>query len=199
MRFLLAAFLLALALPARALDATPEELVGRMSREVLDALRADKDLATGDRQKGIALAEQKILPYIDFEEATRLAVGRGWSVATAAQKEKLVREFRAMLVRTYSSASAAFQGDGLRILPMRGKPQRDSATVRTHFLRAGAPPLPIEFHARKTEHGWKIFDIVVEGVSLVLTYRSEFDAVARQEGVDGLIRRLAEKNATRPA
>jgi len=196
MRSLVRILLLAVALPALALDQTPEELVGRMGRDVLEAMRTDKGLAAGSREKGIALAEAKILPLIDFDEATRLAVGRGWALATSAEKEKLVREFRAMLVRTYAGASAAFQGDQLRVMPARGQAYDDVHVVRAQFVRAGGQPVAIEFHARRTERGWKIFDIAVEGVSLVLAYRSEFDVVVKQEGVAGLIRRLAAKNAT---
>jgi len=102
-----------------------------------------------------------------------------------------------MLVRTYSNAIEAYEGQTLKVLPSRGGKQdaKDEATVRTQFVRAGGKPLPIEFQMRKTGQDWKVFDIQVEGISLVLTYRSEFDAVVKQEGIDGLIKRLAEKNA----
>jgi phospholipid transport system substrate-binding protein len=137
-----------------------------------------------------------VLPYIDFDEATRLAVGRAWAQATPEQKKKLVSEFRNMLVRTYSNAIEAYQGQTLKVLPSRGGKSdgKDEATVRTQFVRAGGQPLPIEFQMRKSEKGWKVFDISVEGISLVLTYRSEFDQVVKQEGVDGLIKRLTQKN-----
>ena len=148
----------------------------------------------GVAEEALKLAEEKVLPYIDFEEATRLAVGRAWSQANPEQKKKLVAEFRNMLVRTYSNAIEAYQGQTLKVLPSRGKAESDEATVRTQFVRAGGQPLPIDFQMRKTEKGWKVFDISVEGVSLVLTYRSEFDAVVKQEGIDGLIKRLAQKN-----
>jgi phospholipid transport system substrate-binding protein len=161
---------------------------------VLAAIKSDKQLAAGDRQKALKLAEEKVLPYIDFEEATRLAVGRAWPQATPEQKKRLVSEFRNMLVRTYSNAIEAYQGQTLKVLPSRGEPKAEEATVRTQFVRAGGQPLPIEFQMRKTEKGWKVYDIAVEGVSLVITYRSEFDAVVKQAGIDGLIKRLAQKN-----
>jgi phospholipid transport system substrate-binding protein len=184
----------ALALSVSAQELAPDQLVQKITEEVLAAIKSDKQLAAGDKQKALKLAEEKVLPYIDFEDATRLAVGRAWSQATPEQKKRLVSEFRNMLVRTYSNAIQAYQGQTLKVLPSRGEPKGDEATVRTQFVRAGGQPLPIDFQMRKTEKGWKVFDIAVEGVSLVLTYRSEFDVVVKQEGIDGLIKRLAQKN-----
>ena len=186
---------MALAAVAVAQELAPDQLVQKITDEVLAAIKSDKELAAGDRQKAIKLAEEKVLPYIDFEEATRLAVGRSWAQASPEQKKRLVGEFRNMLVRTYSNAIEAYQGQTLKVLPARGnQAEKDEATVRTQFVRAGGQPLPIDFQMRKTDKGWKVFDIAVEGVSLVLTYRSEFDAVVKQEGIDGLIKRLAQKN-----
>ena len=179
-------------------DAGPEQLVQKITEEVLTAIKSDKQLASGDKVKAMKLAEEKVLPYIDFEEATRLAVGRAWSQASAEQKKKLVGEFRNMLVRTYSNAIEAYQGQSLKVLPSRKQDAKDEATVRAQFVRPGAPPLPLEFQMRKTGQEWKVYDIAVEGISLVLTYRSEFDTVVKQEGIDGLIKRLGQKNALPP-
>ena len=184
----------ALAFNVWAQQLAPDQLVQKITNDVLDAVKSDKQLAAGDKQKALKLAEEKVLPYIDFEEATRLAVGRAWAQASPEQKKRLVGEFRNMLVRTYSNAIQAYHGQTLKVLPSRGKPDADEASVRTQFVRPGGQPLPIEFQMRKTPEGWKVYDISVEGVSLVLTYRSEFDAVAKQEGIDGLIKRLAQKN-----
>lgn len=182
------------AVPALGQELGPEELVKKVTSEVMEAIQSDKQLAAGDKQKAMKLAEEKILPLVDFEEATRLAVGRGWAQASAEQKKRLVTEFRNMLVRTYSNAISAYQGQTMKVLPSRAKPGDTEATVRNQFIRPGGKPVLIDYSMRKTDNGWKIYDIVVEGVSLVLTYRSEFDAVVRQEGVDGLIKRLAQKN-----
>jgi phospholipid transport system substrate-binding protein len=193
----LAGFFAALFLGMNALaqqDLAPDQLVQKITDEVLAAVKSDKELAAGDRQKAIKLAEEKVLPYIDFQHATRLAVGRAWNQASAEQKKQLVNEFRNMLVRTYSNAIGAYQGQTLKVLPSRAKPDPEDTTVRTQFMRAGGQPLPIDFAMRKSGQGWKVYDITVEGVSLVLTYRSEFDAVVKQEGIDGLIKRLATKN-----
>jgi phospholipid transport system substrate-binding protein len=190
-------FLLILLFPVMALaqDSEPEALVKKITEEVLAALKSDKQLAAGDRERAVKLAEQKILPHVDFEEATRLAVGRGWKEASPEQRKKLVAEFRNMLVRTYSNAIGAYEGQTMKVLPSRVKPGEGEATVRNQFLRPGGKPILVDYSMRKTDAGWKIYDIVVEGVSLVLTYRSEFDAVVKQEGVDGLIKRLSQKNA----
>jgi phospholipid transport system substrate-binding protein len=189
------AWLMALALPARAQqDLGPEELVRIVTQDVIDAIRSDKQLAAGDKQKALRLAEEKVLPHIDFEEAARLAVGRAWAQATPEQRKKLVEEFRRMLVRTYSNAISAYEGQTMQVLPVRMKPGATEVTVHNRYIRAGGKPLPVDYQMHKTADGWKIYDITVEGVSLVLTYRSEFDAIVKQEGIDGLIKRLEEKN-----
>ena len=194
-------FFLALAFfatPVIAQDLGPEDLVKKVTAEVLAALKNDKQLAQGDRQRAMKLAEEIVLPHVDFEEATRLAVGRSWAKATPEQKKRLTQEFRNMLVRTYSNAIQPYEGQQMKVMPVRMKPGDTEVTVQNQFMRGGAQPVKIDYSMRKTDQGWKIYDIVVEGVSLVLTYRSEFDAVVKQEGIDGLIKRLAQKN-TAPA
>ena len=196
MKFLIAGVACLMALvPARAQqDLGPEELVRKVTQDVLDAIRSDRQLAAGDKQKALKLAEEKVLPHIDFEEATRLAVGRAWARAAPEQRNKLVEEFRRMLVRTYSSAISAYEGQTMQVLPVRMKPGDTEVTVHNRYIRAGGKPLPVDYQMHKTAEGWKIYDITVEGVSLVLTYRSEFDALVKQSGIDGLIKRLEEKN-----
>jgi phospholipid transport system substrate-binding protein len=181
-------------LAAAAQELGPEDLVKKVTQEVLDAIKSDKQLAAGDKRRAIKLAEEKVLPHVDFEEATRLAVGRGWAQATPEQRKKLVTEFRNMLVRTYSNAITAYEGQTMKVMPVRMTPGDTDVTVHNQFIRPGGKPVLLDYSMRKTDSGWKIYDIVVEGVSLVLTYRSEFDAVVKQEGIDGLIKRLAQKN-----
>ena len=190
----IAAMAVAFTVFAQGQDLGPDQLVQKITDDVLAAVKSDKQLASGDKQKAMQLAQEKVLPYIDFEQATRLAVGRAWNQAAPEQKKRLVSEFRNMLVRTYANAIQGYEGQTLKVLPSRGKQDPEDTTVRTQFIRAGGQPLPIDFSMRKTDQGWKVFDITVEGVSLVLTYRSEFDAVVKQEGIDGLIKRLASKN-----
>jgi phospholipid transport system substrate-binding protein len=100
-----------------------------------------------------------------------------------------------MLVRIYSNAIDVYRGQTLKVLPVRLPPGATDVTVRNQYLRQGRPPVPVEYSMRKTPHGWKIYDIAIEGVSLVLTYRAEFEQITRTSGVNGLLKRLAEKNA----
>lgn len=179
--------------PAQGL--APEQLIQSITDEVMAALSTDKELAAGDKDKALKLAEEKVLPHIDFEEATRLALSRAWSQASAEQRRRLVTEFRSMLLRTYTNAVSAYSGTQAKYLPSRSKAQGTEATVRYQFSRDGGRPLQVAYELRRAGEAWKIYDISVEGISLVLTYRTEFDGILKQEGVDGLIKRLAQKNA----
>jgi len=179
---------------ASAQELAPEQLIQSITDEVFVAMKADQELAAGDKDKVLRLAEQKVLPHIDFEEATRLALSRAWSQASAEQKKKLVSEFRAMLLRTYTNAMSAYAGTQAKYLPSRSKAHGAEATVRYQFSRDGGRPLQVAYEMRRTGGGWKIYDISIEGMSLVLTYRTEFDGIIKQEGIEGLIRRLAQKN-----
>ena len=175
-------------------ELSPEAMVRKVTEDILDAIRSDKALQAGDREKALALAEQKVLPLIDFREATRLAVGRAWQSANAAQQDKLVGEFRAMLVRIYSNAIDTYRGQTLRVQPVRMAPGATDVTVRNQYLKPGQTPVAVDYAMYKTPEGWKIYDITVESVSLVLTYRAEFEQIVRQSGIDGLITALANKN-----
>src|SRR3954470_22928855 len=183
-----------LAAGVAAQEMKPDELVKKVTDDVMSAIKSDKQLAAGDKQKALKLAEEKIIPHIDFDEATRLAVGRAWRQASKEQQEQLVTEFRRMLVRTYSNAISAYEGQTVKVLPLRMKPDDTDVTVRNQYVRAGGKPVQLDYQMHKVGNEWKIYDIVAEGVSLVLTYRSEFDAVVKQQGIDGLIKTIAQKN-----
>ncbi|HZQ73812.1 MAG TPA: ABC transporter substrate-binding protein [Burkholderiales bacterium] len=183
---------------AQAQNLKPDELVKKVTDDVLSSIKSDKQLAAGDKEKALQLAEQKVLPLIDFDEATRLAVGRAWKEASKEQQQQLVEQFRRMLVRTYSNALGRYEGQTMKVLPSHYKPEDTDVTVRNQYIRPGQRPVQLDYSMHKTDEGWKIYDIVVEGVSLVLTYRSEFDAVVKQKGIDGLIKALAQKNTPAP-
>jgi phospholipid transport system substrate-binding protein len=183
-----------LALSVGAQEMKPDELVKKVTDDVMAAIKSDKQLAAGDKQKALKLAEEKIIPHVDFEEATRLAVGRSWRQASPEQRKQLVTEFRRMLVRTYSNAISAYQGQTMKVMPLHMKEGDTDVTVRNQYIRPGAKPVQLDYQMHKVGSEWKIYDIVVEGVSLVLTYRSEFDAVVKQDGIDGLVKRIAAKN-----
>ena len=197
MRLFALAFSLFLAVNAAAQtqQLAPDELVRKVTADVLDTVKSDKQLAAGDHKKALALAEQKILPLVDFREATQLAMGKSWHSATPAQQTQVVDAFRQMLVRIYSNSIDVYRGQTMKVLPVRMAPGATEVVVRNQYLRDGRPPVSVEYAMKKSPEGWKIYDITVEGVSLVLTYRAEFEQVTRTSGVDGLIKRLAEKNA----
>lgn len=195
MKFVVLFASLLFAMPVTAQELGPEELVRKVTGDVLDSIQSDQQLQGGDRKKMLALAEQKVLPHVDFEEAAKLAAGRSWQAATPEQRRRLAQEFRSMLVRIYSTAIDTYRGQTMTVLPLRMPPGATEVTVRNKYLRPGRPPVPVEYAMRKTPDGWKIYDIVIEGVSLVLAYRAEFEQVVRTAGIEGLIKRLQEKNA----
>jgi phospholipid transport system substrate-binding protein len=195
MRILAFVLSLLLASAAHAQELAPDELVRKVTEDVLAAIKSDKQLQAGDRKKALALAEEKILPHVDFREATQIAMGRSWREATPAQQKQLVDEFRGLLVRIYSSAIDVYRGQTMKVLPLRAGRDATEVTVRNQYIREGQPPVAVNYAMLKTPAGWKIYDISVEGISLVLTYRSEFEAIVRASGVEGLIKRLQEKNA----
>ncbi|HTP63421.1 MAG TPA: ABC transporter substrate-binding protein [Burkholderiales bacterium] len=195
MRLLALALSFFLLSSASAQELSPDELVRKVTADVLDAIKADKDLQAGDKKKALALAEQKILPLVDFREAAKLATGRAWQGATPEQQDRIVAEFRRMLVRIYSNAIGIYRGQTMKVLPVRMASGATEVTVRNQYIREGRPPVPVDYAMHKLPDGWKIYDISVDGVSLVLTYKSEFDQITKTSGVDGLIKRLMEKNA----
>ena len=184
-----------IALPAAAQELGPDDLVRKVTADVMASYSSDKQLQAGDRKQALALAEQKVLPHVDFREAAQLAMGRSWALANPAQQAQIVNEFRAMLVRIYSNAIGIYRGQTMKVLPVRMPAGATEAVVRNQYISEGRPPVPVEYAMRKTPEGWKIYDITVEGVSLVLTYRAEFENVVRTSGIEGLLKRLAEKNA----
>lgn len=189
---------LAPALSGAADELSPEAQVRQVTADVLDSIKSDKALQAGDRQKALALAEEKILPHVDFREATRLAVGRAWSTATPEQQNRLVDEFRALLVRTYANAVDVYRGQTMKVQPVRMSPGDTEVTVRNLYQNSANQSIPVDYAMRKTPEGWKIYDVSVEGMSLVITYRGEFAQIVRQSGIDGLLARLGEKNRPAP-
>ena len=175
-------------------EMAPDELVAKMTADVLDAVQKDKQLQAGDKQKALQLAESKILPLVDFRRMTMLAVGKSWRQATTEQQDSMVREFRTLLVRTYSNALGTYQGQRLEVDPLTLAPGDTDVTVRNRYITPGQPSIPVDYRMRKSDEGWKAYDIVVDGVSLVTTYRPTFDEEIRRSGIDGLIRKLTQKN-----
>lgn len=182
------------AAPARA-ELAPDELVKKTADEVLAIVRADQALQAGDPKKVLALVEEKVLPHFDFTRMTRLAMGRHWREATPEQQQQIVREFRELLVRTYTAAFTSYKGQSVAYKPFRMEPGATDVTVRTEIVNPdGRPPIPVDYSMLKTPNGWKVYDVAIENVSLVATYRGTFTEEIRRGGIDGLIKSLRDKN-----
>lgn len=188
-------------LPALALaQEAPDALVKRVTDEVLAIIKADKDLQSGNSRKVAELADAKVLPHFDFTRMTRLAVGRNWQQASDAQKEQLVKEFRTMLVRTYSTSLTAYRNQTIEVKPVKMAAGDKEVTVRTAVIQQGGPQIPIDYAMEKADSGWKVYDVVIDGASLVTTYRGSFNEQVQRGGIDGLLKTLAERNrAPQPA
>jgi len=186
--------LTAFAAPARANMMAPDVLVKKVTLEVVDIIKHDKDIQGGNRQKIIGLIEAKVLPHFDFESMTATAVGLGWRKATPEQRARLTEQFKTLLVRTYASALAAYSDQRLDFRPLHARPSDTDVTVQVRIIQSGAEPISIDYGMEKTSSGWKAYDVSVGGVSLVANYRTEFGNLIRSEGIDGLIRNLRAKN-----
>ena len=193
-RVLLAAAALLLPLsPVLAADEAPDVLVKTVTTEVVDILLKDKSVRE-DTRKVIALIETKVLPHFNFQAMTASAVGRNWEKANADQKGRLVEEFKTLLVRTYASALSSYSNQKFDFRPLRAKATDTDVTVNVRVMQPGAQPVTIDYDMEKRPNGWKVWDVRVGGISLVANYRTEFDNLVREGGVDGLLKALQGKN-----
>lgn len=172
----------------------PDALVRTLSNDVLDTIKKDKSLQSGDFTRLNQLVDERILPYVDFEKMTRLAVGRGWRQATAEQRQRLTREFRALLVRTYSGAVSVVKDHQVQLRPFRAQPTDTDVIVRTQVVPSSGEAIQLDYRLEKSDAGWKIYDVSVLGVWLVENYKSTFATEISQGGIDGLIKSLADRN-----
>lgn len=173
----------------------PDALVKRISQEVLDIAKADKEIQGGNQKRVLDLVETKILPYVDFQRMTSLAAGRFWRDATPDQQKQLTNEFRSLLVFTYSGAIAQVKDQSVEFKPLRIEPTDTEVEVRSQVVQPrGGEPIQLNYRLEKTPSGWKIFDVNVLGAWLVQTYRGNFASEISKGGMDGLIKTLAEKN-----
>jgi phospholipid transport system substrate-binding protein len=172
----------------------PDALVKRVAEDVLSTIRSDKDLQAGNQAKVKQLIETKLAPHFDFARMTALAVGRNWRTATPEQQQQLTDQFRTLLVRTYSGALTGYRDNTMDYKPLRMNPGDSEVIVRTEVRRPGQAPVQIDYNMTKTPEGWKAYDVVVAGVSLVTNYRDEFNDIFRNSGIEGLIKALDAKN-----
>lgn len=172
----------------------PDVLVKSTAQDVLAIIKQDKDIQSGNSQKVLELVEKKVLPHFDFGHMTMLAVGKHWAKASPSQKSELTSQFRAMLVRTYSAALTNYRDQVVEYKPFKMAASDTEVIVKTSIKQPGGQPIPIDYSLEKQDGGWKIYDLAVDGVSLVTNYRSSFNAEIQNAGIDGLIKTLAAKN-----
>jgi len=190
--FALSIFLFATSVSAQ--DLAPDALMKKVSNEVIDIIKQDKDIQSGNQKKINDLVEAKVLPHFNFSRMTALAMGRNWPKASAEQQKALTGEFRTLLVRSYSGALSSYKNEVIEFKPLRAAATDADVTVKTQVKKPGTEPVSIDYGMEKTPAGWKVYDVVVGGVSLVTNYRETFNAQIRDGGVDGLIKSLAGKN-----
>ena len=173
----------------------PDAMVKRVSQEVLDIARSDPKVQAGDQARIHEVVDAKLAPHFDFAHMTALAMGRNWRAASPAQQQELTEQFKQLLVRTYSGALSRYRDEKLEYKPLALDPGATEVTVKTLVIRSGGgTPVSIDYSLAKTPQGWKAYDIIVGGVSLVTNYRDEFNEQIKAGGIDGLIKTLKAKN-----
>lgn len=180
---------------AQAEIVAPDVLIKETAQDVISIVKQDKDIQSGDQKKILALVDAKILPNFDFTRMTQLAAGRYWRQATPEQKKALVTEFRTMLVRTYTKAFTQYRDQTIDVKPLKLAATDTETTVKTQIIKAGSQPTSVDYEMKKSDSGWKVFDVVIEGVSLVTSYRGTFSSQIEQSGIDSLIKSLADMNS----
>lgn len=193
-RALAALMIVMLAVPVALAQEAPDVMVKRVANEVQQIIKSDPKVQAGDQQRIRDVIETKLLPNFDFERMTALAMGRNWRAATPEQQKQLIDQFRALLVRTYSGALSQYRDQAMDFKPLRGDPAATDVTVRSEVVRPGQVPVQIDYGMTKTAGGWKAYDVIVGGISLVTNYRDEFNEQIKNGGIDGLIKTLASKN-----
>lgn len=183
------------AAPALAAQAmTPDALARSVTDEVLAIVRADKEIQAGNQKKMIELVEEKVAPHFSFTRMTQLAMGRNWRQADPEQQKRLAAEFRTLLIRTYTSAFAQYRNQSVEYRPPRMQPGDTDVVVQSVIRQPYGQPITVDYAMEKTADGWKVYNVKIEGVSLIENYRNTFNTEIQKNGVDGLIRALSEKN-----
>ena len=179
---------------AVAAEIPPDVLVKNTSQDVLAIIKQDQDIQSGNTKKVLQLVDAKVLPHFDFSRMAQLAVGRYWPKATPAQRQALISEFRTLLVRTYSNSLTSYKNQTIDYKPLKLQPADTDVTVKTVVNQPGGQPIPIDYKLEKTDNAWKVYDVAVDNVSLVLNYRGSFGSEIKNKGIDGLIKTLSDKN-----
>ena len=180
--------------PLFAQEEAPDVKIKKVTEDVLTIVRQDKDIQSGNTQKAIELVEARVLPHFNFQHMTALAMGRDWNKASPEQKKRLSEEFKTLLVRTYSNALTSYRDQTLRYKPFKMQPGETDVVIKTEIVQPGAKPIQLDYSLEKQGNDWKVYDVIVAGVSLVSNYRDTFNQEVRANGVDSLIQMLANKN-----
>ncbi|MFM2440588.1 MAG: hypothetical protein RLZZ349_315 [Pseudomonadota bacterium] len=175
-------------------ELAPDVLVKQTADDVLTIIKNDREIQAGNQQKLYAVIEEKILPNFDFDRVCRMVLGKNWKSATPEQQAIFQKEFRSLLLRTYSSALSKYKDQVIEYKPMRYEVDEKNVSVKTQILQSGGQPIAVDYSLVKGTAGWKVYDIVIESVSLVTNYRSQFSNEIRQNGLDSLNKKLADKN-----
>jgi phospholipid transport system substrate-binding protein len=175
-------------------EMSADDLVKQTAEDVLATIKNDKDIQAGNQQKIFALAEEKILPNFDFDRVCRMVLGKNWKSASPEQQAAFQKEFRSLLLRTYATALGKYKNQVIEYKPLRAEPGAKNVSVKTQILQPGGQPIAVDYSLVKGDSGWKVYDIVIESVSLVTNYRSQFSNEIRTNGLDSLNKKLAEKN-----
>ena len=174
-------------------DSTPDGLIKFVVSDVMSSVKADKEIQAGNVSKVMALVDQKIVPYLDMQKTTQLAMGRNWSKATPEQQKLITQEFKMVLIRTYSGAISQIRDQTVQYKPVRFSPEDEDVVVRTQVISKG-DPIQLDYRLMKTSSGWRVYDINVLGAWLVEAYRNQFNNQINQNGIDGLIKFLTDRN-----
>lgn len=196
-RSVIAALILFFAPLAPAAEITPEQLAHEATDKIVVLLKANKDAYSKDHKKLFAMVDEHVLAHFDFRAMSRTVLGRYWREANDDQRLNFINEFRNLLVRTYGTALLKYNDEEIVYLPFRMSPEDRTATVKSEVRRKdGGPPIAIQYNFYRTEKGWKVYDVAIEGASLVSTYQSTFAARVQKEGLDALIASLTQDNKT---
>lgn len=202
-RFAFLLFALAcLSLPAtgvRAQDPGPDQLVRATVDKFIEIIKGDKAIQSGDMKRILEVAETHAAPHFNFVRMTRLAMGANWKQASPAQQDALVREFRSLLLRTYAVALKEYRNQTIDVRPLKLPAGSTDVQVKTLVNQPGAKAIPIDYDMERTPQGWKVYDVTVGGVSLVVNFRSSFDSEIRKSSIDGLVNSLVERNRSASA
>ena len=177
-----------------AVETRPDTLVEETAQEVLAIIKRDKDIQSGNKAKILNLVKSKILPHFNFTRMTRLAMGKNWRKASPQQKKELEKEFRTLLVRTYYKALAVYSDHTIKVSPLKNVAGKTDTTVKTEIIQSHGQPVSIDYSMEKINSAWKVYDITVAGISLVINYRGSFNSKIRSGGVEGLLKALNKKN-----